>query len=326
MNLTASSVADYRVRLEDFLSNNEFPKEPLRLYESVSHIMNIKGKRIRPLLALASCELLGGDVEKALAPAAAVEIFHNFTLVHDDILDASEIRRGKPTVHMKYGENQAILAGDAMIPWAYDMLMKNDPDNLADLMRVFNKVCKEVIDGQQLDIDFETRLDVQEDEYITMIGWKTSVLLAASLQLGAIVANASKADQELIYDFGLNLGLAFQIKDDWLDTFGTSAKVGKRIGGDILNNKKTYLLVTALNKASDEQMETINQLFEESDEQKKIDGFMEIFEELKVSEAAQAKMKELYDKALFALDSMSVKAEEDGFLKELAREVYNRDH
>lgn len=326
MNLTATSVADFKVRLEEFMSKNEFPKEPLRLYESVSHIMNIKGKRIRPMLALASCDLLGGDVEKALAPAAAVEIFHNFTLVHDDILDASEIRRGVPTVHMVYGENQAILGGDAMLPWAYDMLIKDKPENLYELITVFNKVCKEVIDGQQLDIDFETRLDVKEAEYLKMIGWKTSVLLAASLQLGAIVANASDEDQRLIYDFGLNLGLAFQIKDDWLDTYGQSAKVGKRIGGDILNNKKTYLLVTALANASDAQMDRIKVLFDEENEEAKIAGFMEVFEELNVSEIAKNKMKELYDKALFALDSMSVKAEEDGFLKELAKEVYNRDY
>ena len=220
---------------------NNFHQNPTGLYKPVNHIMNIPGKRIRPLLLLMGCDLFGGDVKQALNPAFAVEVFHNFTLVHDDIMDNADIRRGVPTVHKLYGTNAGILAGDVMLAYAYRYLTDVSPQFVAGLIAVFNKTAIEIFEGQQMDMDFETRTDVTEAEYLKMIEFKTSVLLGCCLQLGAVLGNATPADQELLYEFGLKLGLSFQIMDDYLDTFGEAAKVGKRIGGDIIQNKKTYL-------------------------------------------------------------------------------------
>ncbi|HLP19266.1 MAG TPA: polyprenyl synthetase family protein [Chitinophagales bacterium] len=221
---------------ENFYQKNSFNYDPNGLYEPVRHIMNIPGKRIRPMLLLMACDMFGGNLQEALNAAFAMEVFHNFTLVHDDVMDNADIRRGVPTVHIKYGLNEAILAGDVMLSYGYKYLLNIQEPNTAGAMRLFTKTSIEIFEGQQLDLDFEKRLDVTVDEYLKMIEFKTSVLLAASLQIGALVAGASKEDQEKLYEFGLNLGLSFQIKDDWLDTFGEGEKVGKKIGGDIIQN------------------------------------------------------------------------------------------
>ena len=309
---------------ENYLQDTGFAKEPKLLFDSYQHIMSIKGKRIRPLLCLIACETFGGEQKKALPVAAAVEIFHNFTLVHDDIMDNADVRRGMPAVHTKFGVNQAIICGDAMASHSYKQLCQiKGHTNFGDIVCLFTKTASEIMDGQQMDMDFETREDVGEEEYLTMIKYKTSVLLAAALQLGAQVAGASGEDQKHIYDFGLNLGLAFQIKDDWLDTYGEAAKVGKRIGGDILNNKKTHLLVTAMNSASESQMAEFRRLFDVTNEEEKIDGVMKLYDDLEINQKTYLKMELLYAESLACLDKLSIENKES--LVDLAHSIYHRD-
>ena len=292
---------------ENKFSGNNFNTTPSGLYAPVNHIMSIKGKRIRPLLLMMSCEMFGGDVALALNPSFAMEVFHNFTLVHDDIMDNGDIRRGEPTVHKIYGLNSGILAGDAMIPYVYKYLTDVPNAYILPLINVFNDTAIEIFEGQQMDVDFEKRDDVSESEYLKMIEYKTSVLLGACLQLGAILADASMEDQKLIYEFGLKLGLSFQITDDYLDAFGEKEKVGKRIGGDILMNKKTYLFVTALDKANEAQRKQLIASLKELDPDKKIDGVKQLFELTGARQHALDKAEELYHEALKSLEKISVK-------------------
>lgn len=308
-----------------FAASNTFPKEPKGIYDGARHIMNIKGKRIRPLLALHACEIFEGNIEKALGVAHAVEVFHNFTLVHDDIMDNASVRRGEKTVHEAFGNNVAILAGDVMLSLAYQYLADNNEDCLVDLIQVFNRTGVQVMEGQQWDVDFESRLDVTEAEYIEMIKYKTSVLLACSLKLGAIIAGASKEDQENIYQFGSHLGLAFQIKDDYLDSFGEADKVGKRIGGDILNNKKTLLLITALSKAQGADKDELLSLLNEKDENKKIANTKTLFEKMGVKEYAEQKMEALFTTALAFLSNVKADDDRKKNLAVFAEKVYYRE-
>ena len=294
---------------ESKFSGNNFNSSPPGLYTPVNHIMSIKGKRIRPLLLLMSCEMFGGDVALALNPSFAVEVFHNFTLVHDDIMDNGDIRRGEPTVHKLYGLNSGILAGDAMIPYVYKYLTDVTNAYISPLINVFNDTAIEIFEGQQMDVDFEKRDDVTETEYLKMIEYKTSVLLGACLQLGAILADASIEDQKLIYEFGLKLGLSFQITDDYLDAFGEKEKVGKKIGGDILMNKKTYLFVTALDRANPEQRKQLIAALQETDEDKKIETVKQLFEATGARQHTLDKADELYHEALKSLEKISVKPE-----------------
>lgn len=310
---------------DKYAAKNTFPKEPKGIYDGARHIMNIKGKRIRPLLALHACDIFEGNIEKALGAAHAVEVFHNFTLVHDDIMDNASVRRGERTVHEVYGNNVAILAGDVMLSLAYQYLVENNEDCLVDLIQVFNRTGVQVMEGQQWDVDFETRLDVTEAEYIEMIKYKTSVLLACSLKLGAIIAGANKEDQENIYQFGLNLGLAFQIKDDYLDSFGEADKVGKRIGGDILNNKKTLLLITALSKTQGADKEELLALFNEKDENKKIANTKALFVKAGVKEYAEQKMQSLFTTALEYLAKVKADDDRKKNLAIFAEKVYYRE-
>lgn len=311
--------------LEGFIEKHSFNSHPKKLHDSVQHIMQMKSKRIRPLLALYAAEAFDGDAETGLGAAAAVEVFHNFTLVHDDIIDNADLRRGNPSVHVVYGVNQAIVTGDAMIPYAYNFLLHCPESSLKSVLTIFNKAAKEVMEGQQLDIDFEDQLNVQEDEYMVMIRDKTSVLLGASLQMGAACAGASEADQKLIYSFGVNLGLAFQIMDDLLDTYGEGEKVGKKIGGDILNNKKTFLMISALNQADESRKKDMIALFDEKNDEVKIKAMIEHFDALDVEKITRDKMESLYQKALSDLDAISLPDERKQGLRELASAVYNRD-
>lgn len=312
-------------RYDAYADSKPFPTVPKRIYDGARHIMNIKGKRIRPLLALHACEIFDGNVTKALGVAHAVEVFHNFTLVHDDIMDNASVRRGEKTVHEVYGNNVAILTGDVMASLAYQYLAENNDDCLVELIQVFNRTGVQVMEGQQWDVDFETRLDVTEKEYIEMIKYKTSVLLACSVKLGAIIAGASKEDQENLYQFGLHLGLAFQIKDDYLDSFGDGDKVGKRIGGDILNNKKTLLLITALNKATGPDKTELLTLLNEKDENKKIANTKALFEKTGVKEYAENKMQDLFKTSLDYLSKVKADPERKKHLAEFAERVYYRE-
>lgn len=311
---------------EKYLEEEGFEGFPEVLASPASHIMQVKGKRIRPLLLLTACHVFNGDMKLALGPACAIELFHNFSLVHDDIIDEADVRRGKPSVHIIYGTNKALLTGDALLLHSVKMLVKTSNEHLAELLKVFLKATSEVIEGEQYDMDFEEMNEVTEHAYMMMIEYKTSVLLAASLQMGAIIGDASPDDQEHIYDFGLNLGLSFQIKDDYLDAYGDGETFGKKIGGDIIQNKKTYLLIKALESATREERNTIFNLFNEIDEKKKVSAMMVLYNGLGVKEKTYEKMEKLYQQAILSLDNVSLDRHAKKPLYELAEMVYNRKH
>jgi len=311
---------------EGFYLENRFDYDPNGLYEPVRHIMSIKGKRIRPMLLLMACDMFGGNVPEALNAAFAIEVFHNFTLVHDDVMDNADIRRGIPAVHKKYGLNAAILAGDVMLSYAYQYLMNITSPQSRAAINLFTRTAIQIFEGQQLDLDFEHRTDVTVQEYLQMIEYKTSVLLAASLQIGGMAANASETDQKKLYEFGLNLGLSFQIKDDWLDTFGDGLKVGKRIGGDIIQNKKTYLLITALNDANERQRTELLKLLQLNNENQKLEGVMNLLHDLRIDSKTESKINELYDKSLQSLDAINLPKEKKIGVRLLAESIHNRDY
>lgn len=309
-----------------FTKENSFNSKPRELYEAVEHIMAIKGKRIRPALLLMACDMYGGDVKMALNPAFGIEVFHNFTLVHDDIMDKADIRRGVPTVHKLFGINRAILSGDVMLIYAYQYLSKVPSQYFGEVISIFSKAGTEIMEGQQMDMNFETRNNVTVEEYLKMIEYKTSVLLAAALQIGALIGGASKEDQENIYQFGLNLGLSFQIKDDYLDTYGAGDKVGKKIGGDILQNKKTFLYINASKNATEQQLKQLRLLAEEPDADAKIAGVLEIYRQTNVPQVTEAKIEELFQRAIQNLDAISLPEERKTELRALAYEVHTRDY
>jgi len=255
------NLATYKENFLNYLSEEITVKEPKNLYQPISYILNLGGKRLRPILTLMACELFNGNYKNALNASLAIEVFHNFTLMHDDIMDHAELRRGKQTVHKKWNENTGILSGDAMLIYANQLLENYDVNLYKKLMIIFNKTALEVCEGQQYDIDFETRNDVTITEYIKMISYKTAVLVACALKMGALIANASKTDCENIYNFGFSLGIAFQLQDDYLDTFGNVATFGKKIGGDILENKKTFLYLKTLELANKEDKIVLQKLF-----------------------------------------------------------------
>ncbi len=309
---------------EDYLFFKGYENFPDVLYKAALQIMKMKAKRIRPVLLLTACEAFGGNIEEALDTACAIETYHNFTLVHDDIIDEADIRRNEATVHKMFGINKAILTGDAMLLHAIHLLNKAPRDKHFALLTAFEKVAAEVIEGEQYDVDFEDIPEVPLDEYINMIRLKTSVLLAASLHMGAILGNASAEDRKNIYNFGEKLGLAFQIKDDYLDTFGDQKTFGKRIGGDILQNKKTYLLCLSLTKANEVQRQEIFRIFDEKEEEKKIRNMKSIYEQLDVHKDTFAIMEKFYDEALESLDALSIGREQSQRLYELAESIYKR--
>lgn len=263
-------------------------RAPVNLYEPADYILSLSGKRLRPVFVLIGCGLYDNQPEKALKSSLAIEVFHNFTLLHDDIMDRAEVRRGKPTVHVKYNQNTAILTGDVMMIQAYQYLLDyQDPILVKNLLDIFNKMAFEVCEGQQMDMDFESRNDVNIDEYIKMITFKTSVLMAASIQMGALIGGASDADQLHLYEFAKNFGIAFQLQDDILDTFGDATQVGKKIGGDILQNKKTYLYLKSLELADNHEKETLQRWYSDQkteNEQKKVQEVTTIFKNVNVLE------------------------------------------
>lgn len=241
--------ADYLIEyINKAVNNISYPAQPRGLYEPIEYTLSAGGKRLRPLLTLATCSALGGDIDAARNQAIGVEIFHNFTLLHDDVMDKADVRRGRPTVHIKWNESTAILSGDAMLTLATQYMSRCDAAKTWEVMTLFNRTAMEVYEGQQYDMDFETRDDVTVEEYLKMIRLKTSVLLGCACELGAIMAGALDSERKAFYDFGIKLGMAFQLQDDYLDTYGDSTVFGKKIGGDILNDKKTWLLISAMNE------------------------------------------------------------------------------
>lgn len=295
-------------KINQSIENISYSHNPKSLFEPISYILALGGKRVRPALSLMSYNLYQNDVEKAMPTALAVEVFHNFTLLHDDLMDKADIRRGKPTVHIKWYDNLAILSGDAMLIEAYKELCKVDAKYLPACLDIFSKTATEICCGQQLDMEFEQRDDVTIEEYIEMIRLKTAVLLGGALQMGAIVADASKEDIQNLYTFGIDIGLAFQLMDDLLDVYGDSASFGKRIGGDILCNKKTYLLISALSDQSEKGnlLSWINK--ENFDEEEKIKAVTAIYNKIGIKEKTEATVQAYYDKAIDALQK--VKADE----------------
>lgn len=247
---------DYLQTINTAIAQISYPAQPQQLYEPITYTMALGGKRLRPVLALMSCEALGGNTDDVLLPAVGLELFHNFTLLHDDVMDRADVRRGKPTVHRRWNDNVAILSGDAMLTMATQYVARADSRYLSAVIDLFNRTAMEIYEGQQWDMDYELRSNVGVDEYIEMIRLKTSVLLGCACRLGAIMADAADADCQAMYDMGMNLGLAFQLQDDALDVWGDPATFGKEIGGDIMNNKKTFLLINAMQRVTgDDAME-----------------------------------------------------------------------
>lgn len=306
-------------------STNHFPIEPVSLYEPNRYFLQLGGKRIRPVLCLMGNELFDEINPDAWKVATAIELFHNFTLIHDDIMDKAPLRRGMATVHEKFGESTALLAGDVMLVAAYKHLSKISDSYLYSILNLFNKTATEVCEGQQLDMDFEKKNDVNFDDYLNMISLKTSVLLAASLKMGAILGGALERNQNLIYEFGRKLGLAFQVQDDYLDAFGNPEKFGKQVGGDIKANKKTFLLIHALQTSSLAQKQQLLQLLQSSEEDK-VSEVLTIFRECKVDEWANQLKEKFFNEALQHLEDVAVLSKRKEPLKQLAAFLIQREN
>jgi geranylgeranyl diphosphate synthase type II len=301
------TLAEAQKLVENHIQNLSIPDSPPELYEPVKYVLSMGGKRIRPALVILACDLFAGAVEPAVIPALAVEVFHNFTLLHDDIMDRSELRRGKTTVHVKYNENVAILSGDVMSILA-SRLMNQAPGVVLNAVHdIFTRTAMQVCEGQQLDMNFEERLTVSEEEYMEMIELKTAVLIAASLQIGAMLGGASQKDAEDLYNFGRNLGLAFQIQDDLLDTYGNPEVIGKKVGTDIVDNKKTMLMIKALDRASADQKRKLTSWLtrKKFDRNEKIRAVTAIFDELHIREVIEQKINEFYERALTSLKQLN---------------------
>lgn len=291
--------------IEAEINNISYLKDPENLYLPIEYTMEFGGKRIRPILLLISYQIFNDNIERAFSPAKAIELFHNFTLLHDDIMDKAPLRRGKITVHKKWNNNIAILSGDVMMIHAYQLLAKVEPKHLKPILNVFNKAAIEVCEGQQWDMDFESKDDVPLIDYIKMIEFKTAVLLAASLKIGAVLADAKEKDQKHLYEFGINMGIAFQLKDDLLDVFGTSKLFGKKIGGDILANKKTFLYLKALQISDHSTKLKLKNLYKSTDEcDAKVDEVKNIFVDLNIKKHTLDLMKAYYIKAMKHLDAI----------------------
>ena len=291
--------------IEGELGKIAYPNSPQKLYQPIDYVMGLGGKRMRPILLLMAHQLFDENIEQSISPALGIEVFHNFTLLHDDIMDNAPIRRGQQTVHEKWDNNVAILSGDTMLVQAYKLLTDVDKSILKEVLAIFNKAATEVCEGQQWDMDFETQENVQLSDYMKMIENKTAVLLAASLQIGGITANASKENQNNLYHFGLNMGIAFQLKDDLLDAFGNPDEFGKQIGGDIKANKKTFLYLKALQLANDKQKERLVNYFKTQEQtEQKVMGVKTIFTDLDIPKHTKDMMKAYYTKAMKHLEAI----------------------
>ncbi|AYD46999.1 polyprenyl synthetase family protein [Arachidicoccus soli] len=302
-----------------------FPYQPEGLYEPAEYFLGIGGKRIRPIACLMANELFGDIESDTWQIANALELFHNFTLLHDDIMDEASLRRGKQTVHLRNGQNTAILSGDVMLIRAYEYLNELNPEILPIIFKLFNKTAKEVCEGQQYDMEFERRENVSLDEYINMIKLKTSVLLAASLEMGAIVGGATRNNCDRLYGFGKNLGIAFQIQDDYLDCFGNPEKFGKEVGGDIRRNKKTFLLIKAKEMVSGTQKAQLERLLE-NDEEDKVGKVLSIYKDCGIDEWAKQLQKQYADKAFQHLEDVVVINARKKSLRDLAEYLLQRDY
>ncbi len=318
------SFTELSKRFAEKFDGRHFPDHTPTLYEPAEYLLTLGGKRIRPISVLMGNELFDEINPDAYHVGTAVELFHTFTLIHDDIMDKAPLRRGMPTVHAKYGDSTALLAGDVMLTQAYEYLARIKPDHIHQVLHLFNRTAREVCEGQQLDMDFEKTGTVSLDEYMNMITLKTSVLLAASMQLGAILGGAGEGNQGHLYEFGKNLGIAFQVQDDYLDAFGDPEKFGKQVGGDILANKKTFLMIHAMETANDQQLTELKRLME-GDEAGKVDKVLQIFRDCKVDEWASELKEKYLQTALLHLEDIAVLSARKKPLQELATYLISRD-
>lgn len=314
-------------KINDYIKNLPLDREPHGLYEPIEYVLSLGGKRIRPMLMLMAYELWKDDSEKILPQAVALETFHNFTLLHDDVMDNADVRRGKPTVHKKWNENTAILSGDNMLVLAFKWMQQCPSDKMPAVLGTFTDTAIEIDEGQQLDIDFEERDDVREEEYIEMIRLKTSVLLACAVKIGAIMADAPKEDAENIYKFGEAIGLSFQLQDDYLDVYGNPEVFGKAIGGDITSNKKTYMLINALNKAEGAEKKELKQWIgaKDFDRDEKVKAVTRIYNSLGIDKMAKAKMEQYYNDAIAFLDKINVPESRKQALRDYADSMMKRE-
>lgn len=301
-----NTLASYTEWIEKEIESFAFPTHPTNLYDPLRYFMTLGGKRMRPMLTLMSANLFGKSIQESMPAAMAVELFHNFSLIHDDIMDDAPLRRANQTVHEKWNTNIAILSGDVLLVYAYEQICKQPPHIIPSLLSLFNKTAIEVCEGQQMDMDFETRSDVSAEEYIEMIRLKTSVLLGCALEMGAIIGETSLENRKALYAFGEHLGIAFQIQDDLLDLYGDPEKVGKQVGGDVIANKKTLLSILAKTNASEVQLSKLNALQGELDITKKLSETKALFEDLNIQELCNNEMRKHYDFAMSSLSTVHV--------------------
>ena len=321
------SIDSYRDVFTSYLQEKIQIKDPASLYEPITYILKLGGKRLRPVLTLMTAEIFGADHKVALNAALAVEVFHNFSLVHDDIMDDAPLRRGEETVHEKWNLNTGILSGDAMLIQAYQLFESYDDNTFRGLAQIFSKTALEVCEGQQYDVDFEVRNDVTEAEYLKMIEYKTAVLVGAAMKMGALVANASEDDTQKIYDFGRLLGIAFQLQDDYLDAFGAPETFGKQVGGDIIENKKTFLYLKAIEHGNANDKEKLEAMFAGKNginNTAKIEFAKEVFDRSGASELTKKAIKNYTEQALQVLDSISVPDDKKQVLKDFGESLMYR--
>ena len=315
----------YSQHIEKEISTFSFPLKPANLYDPLRYFMTLGGKRMRPMLTLMSAKLFGKSMEESLHAAMSVELFHNFSLIHDDIMDEAPLRRAKETVHHKWNTNIAILSGDVLLVKAYEQISKNPPHLVPALLNLFNQTAIEVCEGQQMDMDFETRSDVTSEEYIEMIRLKTSVLLGCALEMGAIIGETNEDNRHLLYQFGVHLGIAFQIQDDLLDLYGMPEKVGKQVGGDVLANKKTLLSILAKNQANPTQLKQLIALESEKDDTRKIEETKILFEQLLIEVRCKEEMKKHHQIAMTALGQLKTEGSAME-LEQLAEFLFHREY
>lgn len=323
------SLKELQTLVQHEINTLQIKSTPHDLYEPIRYSMSLNAKRIRPALVLLACELFRGDVRKALKASVGIELFHNFTLLHDDIMDNAPLRRNQPTVHTKWNNNVAILSGDAMFTKAFQQMMHVDDEVMRPVLDLFSETALQVCEGQQLDMDYEKMLNIKIEDYLHMITLKTAVLLAASLKTGALIAKTTTDNAEHIYEYGKNLGIAFQLQDDILDVYADPEKFGKQIGGDIIANKKTYLLLTALDQANIDQYETISTLLNDRKERfapfEKVNRVTAIYNELGVKEIAEKEMNNYYHIALEHLDKIEISNENKKALYEFGELLMKRE-
>lgn len=317
---------EYRKVIEAEIKKQKFGSQPQSLYEPIRYIMALGGKRLRPLLVVLAYSLYKKDVKKIIPYAVAVEAFHNFTLLHDDIMDQAPLRRGKSTVHEKWNVNTAILSGDVMLVKVYEMFLGLEERKLKSVLRIFNQCAAEVCEGQQWDMEFETKSKVTEQQYIKMIRQKTAVLLGFSLELGGMLADAPEADQKSLREFGTNIGIGFQLKDDLLDVYADKKKFGKQVGGDIIANKKTFLLIKALEKAKGNQKKELDYWLnaKKFDKNKKVEAVSSIYSELKIDKLTEKKANQFFEKGFSMLNGLS-RNKKVNSLVEFTRNLIDRE-